>query len=141
MGEFSPGNMVYNIPFLTGASERVPTDQLLMNLPAAQLRGGKGRREIVSFCTWHRTAPTCKLNVLIAIRSDVLGFLVSKGLPTVLMKHLQPTMVPHLFSQEASVFFSLRGDTRNPADIPHRNWQDGGEHALVSETDLGAHSC
>lgn len=38
--------MVYNVSFLTGAAGTVPINQLPVNLPAAELRGGKGKRNV-----------------------------------------------------------------------------------------------
>lgn len=49
-GRPSPRDMVYNVPFLTGEAGTVPINQLPMNQPPAELRGGEGRREMPSVC-------------------------------------------------------------------------------------------
>lgn len=82
---------MYNVSFLTGAAGTVPINQLPMNLPAAELRGGKGKRETFSVCTCHSTAPVCKLNALTMVKSSVPGFLESERLPVTFTCCLQPT--------------------------------------------------
>lgn len=108
-GRLSPGDTVYNVPFLTGAAGTVPINQLPMNRPPAGLgRGGEGEKcAVFAFASGAAQCPLESLMLSPRLEAMFWGSCIQ----------MLPTGVPPLFSQEASVdggALPLWGSTGTP---------------------------